>query len=107
MHQVLPDFEDFDEIVHSYGEGTTLARLAWDTQYDLKLEQRLQRVNCPSLVVRAEHDRLIPDEMAERYAGLLPDSRIETIPGTGHALAVEQPEKVGAAIGGFIEGVSR
>jgi len=107
MQQVLPDFEDFDEIVHSYGEGATLARLAWSTQYDLALERRLARVTCPSLVVRAEHDRLIPDEMAERYAELLPNSRIETIPGTGHALAVEQPEKVGAAIGGFVQEVSR
>lgn len=107
MQEVLPDFESFDEIVHSYGEGTTLARLAWTTQYNLKLEQRLERVTCPSLVVRAEHDRLIPDEMAERYAELLPDSRIETIPGTGHALAVEQPEKVGAAIGDFITEVPR
>jgi pimeloyl-ACP methyl ester carboxylesterase len=107
MHQVLPDFEDLEEIVHSYGEGTTLARLAWDTQYDLKLETRLRRVTCPSLVVRAEEDRLIPDEMAERYAELLSNSRIETIPGTGHALAVEQPEQVAAAIGGFIQEVSR
>jgi pimeloyl-ACP methyl ester carboxylesterase len=106
MHLVMPDFEDLEEIVHSYGEGTTLARLAWSTQYDLKLEWRLERVTCPSLVVRAEHDRLIPDEMAERYAELLPNSRIETIPGTGHALAVEQPEQVGAAIGGFITEVS-
>jgi hypothetical protein len=31
---------------------------------------------------------------------------MEKIPGTGHALAVEQPELVGAAIGGFIEEVS-
>ena len=29
MHQVLPDFENLDEIVHQYGEGATLARLAW------------------------------------------------------------------------------
>jgi pimeloyl-ACP methyl ester carboxylesterase len=106
MHQVLPDFEDFDEIVHSYGEGTTLARLGWTTQYNLKLETRLRRVTCPSLVVRAEQDRLICDEMAERYAELLPNSRIETIPGTGHALAVEQPEKVGETIGRFVQEVS-
>jgi len=45
--------------------------------------------------------------MAERYAELLPNSRIETIPGTGHALAFEQPEEVGATIGEFIREVSR
>ena len=107
MHQVLPDFEDFDEIVHAYGEGATLARLAWTTQYNLKLERRLERVSCPSLVLRAEHDRLICDDMAETYAEVLPSSRIETIPGTGHALAVEQPEAVATAIGDFIDEVAR
>ena len=47
MHQVLPDFEILDEIVHLYGEGATLARLAWTSQYNLKLERRLRRVTCP------------------------------------------------------------
>ena len=106
MHLYMPDFESLDEIVHQYGEGATLARLAWTTQYNLKLEQRLARVTCPTLVVRAEQDRLICDEMAERYAELLPNSRIDTIPGTGHALAFEQPQLVGAVIGDFITEVS-
>jgi pimeloyl-ACP methyl ester carboxylesterase len=108
LPQVLPDYEDLDEIVHLYGEGTTLARLAWNPQYDLKLERRLpQRVDCPALVVRAEHDRLIPDEMAERYAELLPNARIETIPGTGHAAPVEQPDRTADAIARFVTEVSR
>jgi len=106
MAQYLPDFESLDEIVHLYGEGTTLARLAWSPQYNLKLERRLERVTCPSLVVRAEHDRLIPDEMAERYAELLQNSRIETVSGTGHAIAHEQPEKTAAVIKSFIQEVA-
>ena len=107
MDQYLPDFEDFDEIVHQYGEAATLARLAWNPQYNLKLERRLQRVTCPSLVVRAEHDRLVPDEMAERYAEVLPDSRIETVPGTGHAIAYEQPEATARVITDFITEAAR
>jgi pimeloyl-ACP methyl ester carboxylesterase len=53
-------------------------------------------------VLRAEQDRLIPDEMAERYAELLPNARIETVPGTGHALVVEQPERCAKAIADFV-----
>jgi pimeloyl-ACP methyl ester carboxylesterase len=102
MADLLPDPESLDEIIHLYGEGATLARIAWEVQYDLKLERRLERIECPSLVVRAEHDRLIPDEMAERYAELLPDSRIETIAGTGHALAYEQPVRMAEAITSFV-----
>ena len=107
MEQYLPDLEDFDEIVHQYGEAATLARLAWNPQYNLKLERRLERVTCPSLVVRAEHDRLIPDEMAERYAEVLQNSRIETVAGTGHGIAHEQPEATARVITDFIAEAAR
>jgi pimeloyl-ACP methyl ester carboxylesterase len=103
---VLPDLESLDEVVHQFGEATTLARLAWNPQYDLKLERRLARVRCPTLVVRADNDRLVPVEIAERYAELIPGARLETVPGTGHALVVEQPEHTAELIGNFIAGVS-
>jgi pimeloyl-ACP methyl ester carboxylesterase len=103
---LMPDFEDLDEIVHQFGEATALARLAWNPQYDLKLERRLARVRCPTLVVRAEHDRLVPDEMAERFAELIPGSRIETIPGSGHGLVIEQAEQTADLIAGFIKEVA-
>ena len=88
----MPDYESVEEVVHLYGEATTFARLAWNPQYDVALERRLRRVDCPALVVRAEHDRVVPDAVAERYAELL-GARIERVDGTGHAIAVEQPDE--------------
>jgi pimeloyl-ACP methyl ester carboxylesterase len=90
---VAPDWESLEELVHLYGEATTFARLAWNPQYDVALERRLRRVRRPSLVIRAERDRVVPDAVAERYAEIL-DARIEQVADTGHALAVEQPERV-------------
>jgi pimeloyl-ACP methyl ester carboxylesterase len=101
--QVAPDMESLDEIEHQFGEMATVARLAWNPRFDPKLERRLARVACPTLVVRAEHDRLVPDEMAERYAELIAGAGIETVPGTGHAIVVEQPEKTGELISNFIQ----
>ena len=101
--QILPDIESLDEIEHQYGEAATLARLAWNPRFDPKLERRLRRVSCPTLVVRAEHDRLVPDEIAERYAEVIEAARIETVPGTGHAIIVEQPERTADLISSFIE----
>jgi pimeloyl-ACP methyl ester carboxylesterase len=103
---LMPDFENLDEVVHQFGEMTTVARLAWNPQYDLKLERRLARVRCPTLIVRAENDRLVPDEMAERYAELIPDARIETVPGSGHGLVIEQANQTADLIAGFIEGIT-
>ena len=98
MPKFLPNAEEPDEVVHAFGEATALARLAWNPQYDIKLERRLARVQCPALVLKAEDDRLVPAAIADRYGELLPDARVETIDGTGHALVLEQPERAADAI---------
>jgi pimeloyl-ACP methyl ester carboxylesterase len=96
--QVMPDYESLEEVVHLYGEATTFARLTWNPQYDLALERRLWRVRCPTLVIGAEDDRVIPNAVADKYAELVDHSRLERIPGTGHALAIEKPDELAALI---------
>jgi pimeloyl-ACP methyl ester carboxylesterase len=104
--EVMVDLEDVDTVVHLYEESSTLAGLVWNPRYDRKLPRRLRRVTCPALVVGAEQDRLIPDEAVDLYASHLPDARVQRIPGTGHALVVEQPEATAKAILDFQESVA-
>jgi pimeloyl-ACP methyl ester carboxylesterase len=99
--QVMPDYESMDEVVHLYGEATAFARLAWNPQYDLALERRLRRVACPALVIGAEHDRVVPNAVADRYAELL-GARIERVGGTGHALGVERPDEAAALVAAHV-----
>jgi pimeloyl-ACP methyl ester carboxylesterase len=106
MERYLPAADDMDEVVHAFGEATTLARLAWNPQYDIKLEHRLERVKCPALVIKAEDDRLVPGEIGDRYAELLPDARVETVDGTGHALVLERPEECAGLIASFVSEAS-
>jgi pimeloyl-ACP methyl ester carboxylesterase len=91
--QVAPDANNLDVIVHIYEEMTTLARLLWNPRHDPKLPRRLRRIESPTLVVGAENDRLVPDEMCDLYAELITGARVERVPGTGHALIIEQPER--------------
>jgi 3-oxoadipate enol-lactonase len=77
----------------------------WDRRDDPKLPRRLRRVTCPALVIGAEHDRVIPDEAVDAYAAALPKAQTVRIPGTGHALIVEQPVAVAKAILEFQERV--
>ena len=75
----------------------------WAPRYNLALERRLQRLPCPTLVVGAEEDRLVPNEMSDRYAEVLPNSRLVRIPGTGHELCLERPRLLADALLGLIE----
>ncbi len=102
--EFTPDPEDFDEGIHLYSEFAAAARLIWAPRYNLALERRLQRLTCPTLVVRAEDDRLVPTEMAEKYAEILPNCRLEQIPETGHELCLERPTPLAAVLNRFIAG---
>jgi pimeloyl-ACP methyl ester carboxylesterase len=84
-------------------EASTVAGLVWERRSDRKLERRLRRVTCPTLVVGAENDRLVPNEASDRYADLLPNARLTRIAGTGHAIIIEQPEATAQAILEFQE----
>jgi pimeloyl-ACP methyl ester carboxylesterase len=106
MQEYMPDPNDFDEGIHLYAEFSAAARLIWAPRYNLALERRLRRLACPSLVVRAEDDRLVPNEMAEKFAEVLPSSRIEMIPGTGHEVCLERPELLTEALLDFIKEAS-
>ncbi len=103
MMEFLPDAEDFEEGIHLYAEFTAAARLMWAPRYNLALERRLQRLQCPTLVVGAEEDRLVPNEMSDRYAEVLPNSRLVRIPGTGHEPCLERPRLLADALLGLIE----
>jgi pimeloyl-ACP methyl ester carboxylesterase len=96
--EVMLDITDPDVIVAVYEEQSTLARLVWNPRYDRKMPHRLRRVSCPALVLGAADDRLVPNEAVDRYAGFLPDARVCRIPSTGHALIIEQPERVAEAV---------
>ena len=103
MMEFLPDGEDFEEGIHLYAEFAAAARLMWAPRYNLALERRLQRVQCPTLVVGAEEDRLVPNQMSDRYAEVLPNSRLVRIPGTGHEPCLERPRLLADALLGLIE----
>jgi pimeloyl-ACP methyl ester carboxylesterase len=104
--EYLPNPAILDEIVHGYGEMGTLARLIWTPRYDPKFERRLPGIRVPTLVVGAEDDWLIPNVHADRWAEAVPGARLERIPGTGHGLTMQAPDKTAEVILSFVEGVN-
>lgn len=104
----LKVFEDeVEEGVAQYEEGITANLLSWNPRYSLKLEERLQRVDVPTLVIGADEDRIVPTEMAARFAEVIPGAEFKTISDpkepTGHLLALEKPDELVAAITSHVQ----
>ena len=57
-------------------------------------EDKLPRVEAPTLVVRGELDPLVPERWAEEVAGLLPNGRLVVLPGEPHACHYSAPAAV-------------
>ena len=107
MKEWLPDPEDFDEGIQMYAEFSAAARLMWAPRYNLALERRLQRITCPTLVVGAENDRLVPNQMADKYAEILPNSSLTSIAGTGHEPLLERPKDLASKLTEFIKDAAK
>ena len=81
----------------------SFALFAWEPYlHNPKLPHRLHRVTCPTLFLRGAKDGLISAEYTERYAALLPDARIVTLPDTAHVPQLEAPEVFSDAVLSFL-----
>ena len=67
-----------------------------------RLEERLQLVGVPTLVVRGERDPIVPQAWAEQATRLLPDGALAIVPGAAHCAHFTHPEAVARAIGDFL-----
>jgi pimeloyl-ACP methyl ester carboxylesterase len=57
----------------------------------------------PALLLVGELDKMTPPRLSEQLCELLPDARLEVIPGAGHMLMLEQPAAVAAAVRDFAQ----
>jgi pimeloyl-ACP methyl ester carboxylesterase len=83
----------------------TTALLTWEPyMHNPKLRHRLQRVRCPTLLLRGESDGLVSAAYLDGYAKLLPDARTATIAAAGHVPQIEQPAAFADTVLAFLNG---
>ena len=78
---------------------------AWRTlRYALadRIEEKLPRVRVPVLVVRGEHDPVVPQRWAAEVARLLPRSRLVVIPGGAHTVNYSSPRELVRVVRPFL-----
>lgn len=58
----------------------------------------LSDIKCPTLVLVGDGDVLTPPKASEEIAGLIPGSRLVTVPDCGHLSTIERPDQVNRAL---------
>jgi pimeloyl-ACP methyl ester carboxylesterase len=67
-----------------------------------RIEERLPSILAPTLVVRGEHDKLVPQRWVEEVVKLLPNGRLAVIRDTGHVPNYATPAEVARVIRPFL-----
>lgn len=99
---LIPAEFNTDYLISMYKQLTTLASLAWNPSYDPKLERRLARITCPTLIIWGQNDRLIPVVYADAFHRAIPNSELVKLEGTGHMPMFEQPQEWCKVISDFL-----
>jgi pimeloyl-ACP methyl ester carboxylesterase len=99
---LMPAEMNVDYLISQYRQLTTLASLAWNPSYDPKLERRLERITCPTLIVWGENDRLIPPVYAGAFQRAIPGAEIAMLSGTGHMPMFEKPQEWSRVVADFL-----
>jgi pimeloyl-ACP methyl ester carboxylesterase len=99
---LMPAEMNVDYLINQYRQLTTLASLAWNPSYDPKLERRLERITCPTLIVWGENDRLIPPVYAGAFQRAIHGSQVAMLSGTGHMPMFEKPREWSKVITDFL-----
>ena len=74
--------------------------------YHRELRERLYRASMPSLVIWGGSDRMVPPAHGAAYDDGLPEAtRFEVIDGAGHAVHLEQPDRVADLIVEFHDSI--
>ena len=66
------------------------------------LRQIAARLGLPVLAVRAGKREPLSDDDAVRFRALVPHASVVTVPGAGHLVARDQPERLALALGDFL-----
>jgi pimeloyl-ACP methyl ester carboxylesterase len=94
-----------EQIAQTEKDMAAFSRFARDPYlHNPELPVRLPKINCPTLVIAAEIDTIIPRAHSEAYAKLIPGAELRDLPRTRHGLHHERPDEVAAEVLGFLTG---
>jgi pimeloyl-ACP methyl ester carboxylesterase len=103
VRPLMPAEFNTDYLLSQYRQLTTLASLAWNPSFDPTLERRLERLNCPTLIVWGQNDRPVPPIYGDTFHKLIANSKLIELEGTGHMPMLEKPVEWCSVIRDFLQ----
>lgn len=103
IEQVMPtSFEDSRILLWLKAREAT-ARVGWNPYlHNPKLLNNLRRVECPTRVIWARHDHLIPLAHGEAFANGIPNADLQIVEEAGHMMPFEKPDEFAQHVLGFL-----
>jgi pimeloyl-ACP methyl ester carboxylesterase len=80
---------------------TAVAKFLWGIP-DRGLARRLYRIKAPTLVAWGDLDRLVPPQLADRFAAGIRTAEVARLAGCGHSVLFEQPAECAALVSSFL-----
>lgn len=84
--------------------GVKRAIDTWRFAISDRIEKRLPRIRCPTMVVHGELDPIVSSRWVNEVTRLLPDGRLVVIPDADHVLVYLQPERFCETVLPFLSG---
>lgn len=93
---------DYKTMVHDLGEAVAIKQLTWLTSMT-KPYDFLEKITCPSMVVRGDEDLRIKPEVQEALAGALPNAQYHIITNAAHFIPLEQSSQLAETLRQFYQ----
>lgn len=85
-------------------DGPTIASVLENIRLKLdRLDDQLEHLKTPTLLIWGDSDRVSPLSVAKGYAQLIPHARLEVIPQCGHIPPLEKPDDLVRHILAFVD----
>jgi pimeloyl-ACP methyl ester carboxylesterase len=100
---IYGDPPEYDQLESWETDREMTSRVAWKPyMYDPSLPRLLAGLRIPALIVWGDDDRIVPAECGELYRASLAGAHLEIVPGSGHAVDLEQPAALASLVSAFL-----
>jgi pimeloyl-ACP methyl ester carboxylesterase len=100
--ETIPDAPKAEAMVSTILARRTFARFAWQFPDNPRLLRYLYRMHVPTLIIWGEGDRYVPVAHGRAYQEGIANSKLLTIPNSGHLPHIEAPEACAKIMSDFL-----